>query len=98
MIKKKKILESEDIPEFMESIETMDGSSRIFIDKSLEIATHILKVMERKNLNQKHLSDAVGIPEAEVVKLLTGTPNYDLRILSKIEAALKGNIICIPGN
>ena len=96
MIKKKKILIAEELPEFEASIEAMPADSRIFVDKSLEIANYIFQVMESKNMKQKDLAAVLGKTEAEISKWLAGMHNYTLRSLSKIEAALEETIVCTP--
>lgn len=98
MIKKKKVLVSEELPEFETSIEAMAADSKIFVDKSMEIASYIFQVMELKNMKQKDLAAALGKTEAEISKWLAGMHNYTLRSLSKIEAALGETIICTPEN
>ena len=96
MIKKKKILVAEELPEFEASIEAMTEDSKIFVDKSMEIADYIFRVMEVKGMKQKDLAVALGKTEAEISKWLAGMHNYTLRSLSKIEAALGEPIIYIP--
>lgn len=76
----------------------MPADSKIFVDKSLEIANYIFRVMESKDMKQKDLANALGKSEAEISKWLAGMHNYTLRSLSKIEAALGESIICTPGN
>lgn len=98
MQKKKKVLVAEEIPEFHSSLENLSEESKIFVDKSLEIADHILKLMEQKGLKQKELAERMGKSEAEVSKLLGGMHNYTLRSLAKIEAALGSTIITTPIN
>lgn len=98
MIKKKKIFIAEDLPEFEASVNAMPDDSRIFVDKSLEIANYIFQVMENKNMKQKDLADALGKSEAEISKWLAGMHNYTLRSLSKLEAALGETIVCTPEN
>lgn len=96
MNKKKKILEEVVIPEFEESIANMPEDSRIFVDKSMEIAEFIFLTMEDKNMKQKNLAEKLGKSEAEVSKWLAGMHNFTLRSLAKIEAALQTNIIKVP--
>lgn len=96
MIKRKKILATEIIPEFDAGIEKMPEDSKIFVDKSLEIADYIFRVMEQKGMKQKDLAEKMGKSEAEVSKLLAGMHNYTLRSISKMEAALGCTIICTP--
>jgi transcriptional regulator with XRE-family HTH domain len=96
MIKKKKILVAEEMPEFDARIENMPVESKIFVDKSLEIANFIFEIMEQKGLKQKDLATKMGKTEAEVSKLLRGMHNYTLRSIAKIEAALEVTVIYTP--
>ena len=93
---KKKVTGVEAIPEFKESIESMPADSKIFVDKSLEIADYIFLLMEHRGMKQKDLADKMGKSEAEVSKLLAGMHNYTLRSIAKIEAALGSTVICTP--
>ena len=96
MIKKKRVIEVEELPEFAASIAAMPEDNKIFVDKSLEIAEYIFRLMEQKGMKQKDLADKMGKTEAEVSKWLAGMHNYTLRSLSKIEAALGSTVICTP--
>lgn len=93
---KKKVTKVEAIPEFEESIAAMPTDSKIFVDKSLEIADYIFLLMEHRGMKQKDLADKMGKSEAEVSKLLAGMHNYTLRSIAKIEAALGTTVICTP--
>ncbi len=61
----------------------MSEDSRIFVDKSLEIAEYIFHLMEQRGMKQKELADKMGKSEAEVSKLLAGMHNYSLRTSMK---------------
>lgn len=98
MIKKKKMLKAEVMPEFRASIEAMPEDSKIFVDKSLEIAHYIFQLMEHKGMKQKDLALKIGKSEAEMSKMLAGMQNLTLRSLAKLEAALQATIICTPKN
>lgn len=98
MIRKKKLLIEETMPEFDAGIAAMEEDSKIFVDKSLEIAHFIFQVMEAKGLKQKDLAEKMGKSEAEVSKLLCGMHNYTLRSIAKMEAALGATIVCTPAN
>ncbi len=93
---KKKVLKAEVIPGFEESIASMPENSKIFVDKSLEIADFIFWIMEQKGMKQKDLAEKLGKSEAEISKFLAGMHNYTLRSISKIEAALGTTVICTP--
>ncbi|UAY52733.1 helix-turn-helix domain-containing protein [Ferruginibacter albus] len=96
MIKNKKKLIPEETQEFLTTIDEMELASKIFVDKSLEIAEYIFLLLEEKGMKQKELADAMGKTEAEISKWLGGLHNYTLRSISKIEAALGTSIICTP--
>lgn len=96
MIRKKKVLVPEEMPEFKASIEALPEDSRIFVDRSLEIAHHIFQLMEQKGMKQKDLAIKLGKSEAEVSKWLAGMHNYTLRSLAKLEVALGSEVITVP--
>lgn len=96
MLRNKKQLREETMPEFDAGIEAMPEDSKIFVDKSLEIAEYIFRLMEEKGMRQKDLADKVNKSEAEVSKLLGGMHNYTLRSIAKLEAALGVTIISTP--
>jgi len=98
MTRKKKILVAEEMPEFDAGIAGMPEDSKIFVDKSLEIAQYIFRVMEEKGLKQKDLAVKMGKTEAEISKLLAGMHNYTLRSIAKIEAALGVTVVCTPAS
>ena len=96
MIKKKKALVAEAMPEFQASIDAMPADSKIFVDKSLEIADYIFQLMEKKEMKQKDLADLMEKSEAEISKILGGMHNLTLRTIAKLEAALQEDVICTP--
>lgn len=96
MIKKKKKLIAEEMPEFQASLDSMPVESKIFIDKSLEITEHIFQLMAEKGLKQKDLAEKMGKTEAELSKILSGMHNLDLRSIAELEAKLGAAIIYVP--
>src|SRR4051812_43462158 len=96
MERKRKVLTAEDTSWFKQTIDEMPEDSKIFVDKSMEIAGYIISVMERKGLRQKDLAEKMGKTEAEISKWLSGMHNFTLRSLAKIEAALGSKIMFIP--
>lgn len=93
---KKKIIKIVELPDFEQMMEDLPADSKIFVDKSMAIASYISNVMRNREMKQKDLADRLGKSEAEVSKLLNGTHNYTLRSLSKLEAALDIEIIHVP--
>jgi ribosome-binding protein aMBF1 (putative translation factor) len=96
MLRRKKVLREEVMPEFDAGIEATPEDSKIFVDKSLEIAEYIFRLMEEKGMKQKDLAAKMSKSEAEVSKLLGGMHNYTLRSIAKLEAALGATIISTP--
>jgi transcriptional regulator with XRE-family HTH domain len=96
MLRRKKVLREEVMPEFDAGIEATPEDSKIFVDKSLEIAEYIFRLMEEKGMKQRDLAAKMGKSEAEVSKLLGGMHNYTLRSIAKLEAALGATIISTP--
>jgi len=96
MIKNRKKLVEVEIPEFQASIDAMPADSRIYVDKSLEIADYISLLMESKGMKQKDLAEKLGKSEAEVSKILSGTQNLTIRTIAKLEAALEELVVCVP--
>jgi transcriptional regulator with XRE-family HTH domain len=54
----------------------------------LEVTEKILEAMERKNVNRKQLSDALGVSKASVSRLLNNGSNATLKTLLQIAEAL----------
>jgi antitoxin component HigA of HigAB toxin-antitoxin module len=67
-----------------------------FIEQSLAMANHIEILLSDKGLKQKDLADKLGKSEAEISKWLSGTHNFTLRSITKIEAVLNDTIIEFP--
>lgn len=86
----------EDFPEFEKSIDQMPDASKIFVDKSLQIADRVFQLLREKGINQKELAERMGKTEAEVSRMLQGLYNMTLRTISQVEAALQSNVIVIP--
>lgn len=93
---KNKILNSVNIPEFEESIQTMPQDSKIYVDKGMELLDRILYIMQEKRIRRKELAERMGKRESEITKILSPMHNFTLRTLSKLEAALETEIITIP--
>lgn len=70
--------------------------SEIFIRKCELLSKRILQCMADKQWLQKDLAFSLDKSEAEISKFLSGTHNYTLRTISKIEAALGKDLFLIP--
>ena len=92
----KKITNIESTPEILESLGEIQKEGEIFINKSLAISHRIYEYIITNKWTQKILAEKMKKTEAEISKLLSGTHNYTLRMLSKIEAVLDIDIIIVP--
>lgn len=62
------------------------------IEMSMEISNRIFILLDQQNKTQKDLADLLGKSESEISKWLSGTHNFTLKTLSKIESVLGGKI------
>lgn len=86
-----------DMSDLLNEIEQQTPLESIrFIEQSLAIADYIERLLIVKGLKQKDLADKMGKSEAEVSKWLSGTHNFTLRSIAKIETVLKEILIEIP--
>lgn len=92
----KKPKEIELSPLFDKIVNETPKDSKIYVSKSLHIASQILAIMERKKILQKNLAERLGKSEAEISKWLCGSHNFTIRTISKIEAELDETIITTP--
>lgn len=62
------------------------------IDLSFYIVDKIAEILQLKGMTQKDLADLLGKKESEISKWMTGTHNFTLRSIAKIEKALNVSI------
>lgn len=67
-----------------------------FVGKAMDIADQIVALLKAKGLTQRQLSQLLGKRESEISKWLSGTHNFTLETISKIEAVLDDDIIIAP--
>lgn len=89
--------ETIDMSDLLNEIEQQTPPESVrFIEQSLAMANHIEILLSDKGLKQKDLADKLGKSEAEISKWLSGTHNFTLRSITKIEAVLNDTIIEFP--
>jgi len=93
MIKNKKILVPEEIPEFRRLIDNMSEESKMFVDLSLVLANNIHELIEKRCITQKDFADKLEKTEPEVSKWLAGGQNFTVRTICKIAAALGVTVV-----
>jgi transcriptional regulator with XRE-family HTH domain len=80
-------------PRFEERRKSIPKEIDIFVNRSFDIVDRIHEILRLKNLNQRDLADLLGKRESEVSKWMTGTHNFTLKTLAKIENVLGFPII-----
>jgi DNA-binding Xre family transcriptional regulator len=96
-MKKYKSPETIDMSDLLNDIELQTPPESVrFIEQSLAMANYIECLLSDKGLKQKDLADKMGKSEAEISKWLSGTHNFTLRSIAKIEAVLNESIIEFP--
>ena len=68
------------------------------VDLSFYVADKIAEILQSKGMTQKDLAVCLGKKESEISKWMTGTHNFTLRSIAKIEEVLDTSIINIKLN
>ena len=69
--------------------------SKRYIDKSFAISDRIITLLERKQMTQRQLAEKMGKRESEISKWLTGTHNFTLKTIAKLEEILEEDIVLV---
>ena len=64
-----------------------------FVDTSFEIVDRIHTLLEEKGMEQKDLAVLLEKSESEISKWMSGTHNFTIKTLSKIQSVLEAPII-----
>lgn len=67
-----------------------------YVDHSISIAKQIDVILKSIDKNQLYLANLLGKSESEISKWMTGTHNFTLKTISKIEAVLNSTLILCP--
>ena len=65
----------------------------LYLTRSFDIVDRIHEILSSKNLDQKDLALLLNKRESEISKWMTGTHNFTLKTLIKIEVTLDAPII-----
>jgi transcriptional regulator with XRE-family HTH domain len=69
----------------------------IYVERSFQIVDRIHQILVEQGKDQKTLAKALGKSESEISKWMTGTHNFTLKSLSKIEAVLGQPVLEVTG-
>lgn len=67
----------------------------LFVKHSFDVVDRIHNLLEKNEMEQKDLARLLGKNESEISKWMTGTHNFTLKTISKIEAALDGSVLML---
>ncbi|GAB2851982.1 MULTISPECIES: helix-turn-helix domain-containing protein [Hymenobacter] len=70
--------------------------ARQFVERSFLIADQIKHSLRTQGLTQKDLAERLGKKEPEVSRMLTGTHNFTLKMLIRLEQALGTRLVTTP--
>ncbi|APZ47027.1 transcriptional regulator [Polaribacter reichenbachii] len=65
----------------------------IFVDYTFDLSNRIQFLLEQKSMDQKDLAKALGKNESEVSKWLSGSHNFTLKTVARIEDILGDKLI-----
>lgn len=85
-------------PRFEEIRRSTPREINIFVDRSFDIVDRIHEILKLKNLSQKDLADLLNKKESEVSKWMTGSHNFTLKTIVKIEDILGYPILKVIRN
>ncbi|WP_375419044.1 multiprotein-bridging factor 1 family protein [uncultured Hymenobacter sp.] len=70
--------------------------ARQFVERSFLIADQIKHALRTQGLTQRDLADRLGKKEPEVSRMLSGTHNFTLKMLIRLEQALGTRLVTTP--
>lgn len=66
------------------------------IRMSIDIGAQIFEYMKSDGINQRELADKLGKRESEISKWLSGSHNFTIETISKIEEVFGKKIVLVP--
>ena len=83
------------VPSFREEVAATSPTIRREVQHSMALAAAIDDVLQARNMTQKDFAKLMGKQESEISKWLSGTHNFTLKTIAKIEAALEVDLLNI---
>lgn len=65
----------------------------IFVNYTFDLSTRIQFLLDTKSMEQKDLAKALGKSESEISKWLSGSHNFTLKTIAKIEDVLEAKLL-----
>nr|WP_321358700.1 helix-turn-helix transcriptional regulator [uncultured Draconibacterium sp.] len=73
--------------------QNMSEDVKLFVKQSFDIVDRIHQILKNQGISQKDLAKSLGKTESEISKWMTGTHNFTIKTITKIEAILGESII-----
>ncbi len=64
-----------------------------YVNLSVEISDKIEELLKKKKISQRELADKLGKSESEISKWISGTHNFTLKSIAKIESVFNESIL-----
>jgi transcriptional regulator with XRE-family HTH domain len=80
-------------PRLEERRKSIPSEIDLFVSRSFDIVDRIHEILLSKNLDQKDLATLLGKQESEISKWMSGTHNFTIKTITRIEKVLGASIV-----
>ncbi|MEQ9403201.1 MAG: helix-turn-helix transcriptional regulator [Cyclobacteriaceae bacterium] len=78
---------------FKNILDSLSRDVKRYVELSDEIAEHIYSILEERGMSQKDLATELGKKESEISKWLSGSHNFTLKSIAKLETVLECDLL-----
>lgn len=84
----------------MNNLDSIEEDKAIgkFVDRSFDIADRIHEIITRKGISQREFAEMLGKNESEISKWLSGTHNFTIKTITRLEVVLEEAIMVIKND
>ena len=85
-------------PNFMQKCydQFVTPQTREFIRLNVSVANRIYDILDERGMSQKDFAKLMGKTEAEVSRWLSGTHNFTMETIARINVTLKEDVLSVP--
>lgn len=85
-------------PNFMQKCydQFITPQTREFIRLNVSVANRIYDILDERGMSQKDFAKLMGKTEAEVSRWLSGTHNFTMETIARINVNLKEDVLSVP--
>ncbi|GEM_PF-1557935 len=80
------------LADYLKLVPAAEADKR-FVDKSMQLSGLLCEAMQRQGLTQRELASRLGKQESEVSRWLSGTHNFTLKTITRLEAVLGEDLV-----